>query len=440
MVVRKFGDFKYGFSENNIEKLKMAGITPSDVQGIIKAGRSRGISDEGIWQAINNQYKSFAEKYNAEQQANKEKLERGADYLAGETLPVIGTWVDELGAIKHSAISDKTYKEAHKEIEEAREYAREQFKEKAKQGNWLTRNVLRYSPEAANVINNALLAIPTGGATLMPGVSGLQGAIEGAGMGDDIGERTANAVFGGTISYALPAMFNKFLPTKGVQQQTINQLASQTDDMSKAVFAKALKYGTTPEEVISKTIPKGMRPDLWSNIRRNSVGEDVFRGALQKSASRVVSQPYEEYVEGALKKVVKPDLAKKLGETIQKARLDELGDDIVGVYDPRQIVMDAVNKVMKKAPVAQKELVGQTMSDAIARRGVAKKLTTATVKKPISTASGSIMSILRRANAPLRNLSNLGTMRTMTTNTLLPEWLRGGLDAAIEAQQFGSLK
>lgn len=439
MEVRKFGDFKYGFSENNIEKLKMAGITPSDVQGIIKAGRSRGVSDEGIWQAINNQYKSFAEKYNAEQQANKDKYNKGAAFYALEQIPVIGTWTDEAAA-RIAAIGDKSYEEAHKEIEEARDYTKKQFKENAEQGNWLTRNVLRYTPEAANIANNALLATATGGATLMPGVSGLQGALEGAGMGNDVGERTANAIFSGGISYAIPAAFNKFLPTKGVQQQTINQLASQTDDMSKAVFAKALKYGTTPEEVISKTIPKGMRPDLWSNIRRNAVGEDVFRGALQKSASRVVSQPYEEYVEGALKKVVKPDLAKKLGETIQKARLDELGDDIVGVYDPRQIVMDAVNKVMKKAPTAQKELVGQTMSDAIARRGVAKKLTTATVKKPISTASGSIMSILRRANAPLRNLSNLGTMRTMTTNTLLPEWLRGGLDAAIEAQQFGSLK
>lgn len=439
MEVRKFGDFKYGFSENNIEKLKMAGITPSDVQGIIKAGRSRGISDEGIWQAINNQYKSFAEKYNAEQQANKDKYSKGAAFYALEQIPVIGTWTDEAAA-RIAAIGDKSYEEAHKEIEEARDYTEKQFKENAEQGNWLTRNVLRYTPEASNIINNALLATATGGATLMPGVSGLQGALEGAGMGNDIGERTANAIFSGGISYAIPAAFNKFLPTKGVQQQTINQLASQTDDMSKAVFAKALKYGTTPEEVISKTIPKGMRPDLWSNIRRNAVGEDVFRGALQKSASRVVSQPYEEYIEGALKKVVKPDLAKKLGETIQKARLDELGDDIVGVYDPRQIVMDAVNKVMKKAPAAQQELVGQTMSNAIARRGVAKKLTTATVKKPISTASGSIMSILRRANAPLRNLSNLGTMRTMTTNTLLPEWLRGGLDAAIEAQQFGSLK
>lgn len=439
MTVRKFGDFKYGFSKNNIEKLKMAGITPSDVQGIIRAGRSRGISDEGIWQAINDQYKSFAEKYNAEQQANKGKYNKGAAFYALEQIPVIGTWTDEAAA-RIAAIGDKSYEEAHKEIEEARDYTKKQFKENAEQGNWLTRNVLRYTPEAANILNNALLATATGGATLMPGVSGLQGAIEGAGMGDDIGERTANAIFSGGISYAIPAAFNKFLPTKGVQQQTINQLASQTDDMSKAVFAKALKYGTTPEEVISKTIPKGMRPDLWSNIRRNAVGEDVFRGALQKSASRVVSQPYEEYVEGALKKVVKPDLAKKLGETIQKAKLDELGDDIIGVYDPRQIVMDAVNKVMKKAPTVQKELVGQTMADAIARRGVAKKLTTATVKKPISTASGSIMSILRRANAPLRNLSNLGTMRTMTTNTLLPEWLRGGLDAAIEAQQFGSLK
>lgn len=439
MEVRKFGDFKYGFSENNIEKLKMAGITPSDVQGIIRAGRSRGISDEGIWQAINNQYKSFAEKYNAEQQANKEKYNKGAAFYTLEQIPVVGTWTDEAAA-RIAAIGDKSYEEAHKEIEEARDYTKKQFKENAEQGNWLTRNVLRYTPEASNIINNALLATATGGATLMPGVSGLQGALEGAGMGNDIGKRTANAIFSGGISYAIPAAFNKFLPTKGVQQQTINQLASQTDDMSKAVFAKALKYGTTPEEVISKTIPKGMRPDLWSNIRRNAVGEDVFRGALQKSASRVVSQPYEEYVEGALKKVVKPDLAKKLGETIQKARLDELGDDIVGVYDPRQIVMDAVNKVMKKAPAAQKELVGQTMSDAVARRGVAKKLTAATVKKPISTASGSIMSILRRANAPLRNLSNLGTMRTMTTNTLLPEWLRGGLDAAIEAQQFGTLK
>lgn len=453
MTVRKFGDFKYGFSKNNIEKLKMAGITPSDVQGIIRAGRSRGISDEGIWQAINNQYKSFAEKYNAEQQANKEKFNKGAIYYTAEQVPVIGTYVDELGAYLTSD-DKKSYQETHKKIEEARKYAETQFKEGAKSGNWLSRNVWRYAPEAMNVLLNSGLAVATGGKTLMPVASGVQGAIEGFGRGDDLGERLANSALGGTISYAIPSVMNKILPTKTVQKRTVDKLAKKPMESTENIIARAIKQGTTAEDIVAKQVPRGMRKELFGNIRRASTGENIYRKTIQSSVNRVYNNPYDEYVTKEISGVA-PSYAKQIGDAIEKLKLSEMGDDVIAQIDNRKVVLDAVNKVMRGASDEAKEKVATATGDAIARWSVAKALSGATVKRPISTNSGSLWSLGRRMSAPLRDAWHYGTMRTMTTGTpnfipgnrierlsdfLTPDYIRGALDASIEKQQLGTIK
>lgn len=437
MTVRKFDDFKYGFSENNVEKLKTVGMTPTDIRSIINAGRSRGISDDNIWRAINDQYKVRAEQYNAQQEENRDKINTGSAILALGTLPFVGTWADEATA-RIAAIGDKSYEEAHKEIEEARDYTKKKFEENAKKGNWVERNIAYYTPEAARILNEGIAATATGGLTLMPGVSGLQGAIEGAGIGDDLGSRVGNAIVSGTISTAIPAAFNKLLPTKGVQEQTIKTLAKSKDPLKKYT-AEAIKAGTTPEVVISRKVSKGMRPQLWSDIGRYSIGENVFRKNLQEKASDVVSTPYEQYVKKQIAKYL-PEYADSFSEEYTKQVAKKIGGKTLVEADKRAIVTDTINKITKKASEETKDIMRKVMNMSRANRKVATGITNTALYRPVKPDSGSLYSFYRRLSAPLRNLSNLGTYRTITTNALVPEFVRGGLDAALENWQKNTVK
>lgn len=465
MTVRKFDDFKYGFSENNVEKLKTVGMTPTDIRSIINAGRSRGISDDNIWRAINDQYKVRAEQYNAQQEENRDKINTGSAVLALETLPFVGTWADEAIAnliSKERGVKDflgslseeeKAYmrenpdyavarikerpeadvKKIQAELEEARDYTKKKFEENAKKGNWVERNIAYYTPEAARILNEGIAATATGGLTLMPGVSGLQGAIEGAGIGDDLGSRVGNAIVSGTISAAIPTVLNKVSPTKGVQEQTIKTLAKSKDPLKKYT-AEAIKAGTTPEVVISRKVSKGMRPQLWSDIGRYSIGENVFRKNLQEKASDIVSTPYEQYVKKQIAKYL-PEYADSFSEEYTKQVAKKIGKKTLVEADKRAIVTDTVNKITKKASEETKDIMRKVMNMSRANKKVATGITDTALYRPINTNSGSLYSFYRRLSAPLRNLSNLGTYRTITTNALAPEFVRGGLDAALENWQ-----
>ena len=384
----------------------------------------------------------FAEPVKEQAETNK----RGAN-LAGairnvaQATPFIGTYADEAEGLIRSMVEPGGYETWRRNAEESA------------QGNIENTGYGRALNIGTNLAENALLTGLLRGKNLMPGISALQGAVEGFGRGSDIGERTSQALVGGGLGYVVPTALNRILPTKTVQKMMTEKLANGKDGLGK-IIARSILQKTTPEDVIAREVPKGMRPDLWANVRRGSVGENVMRKVVQKQASDVVSMPYEEYI---VKEVggVAPKYASKLGRAMEKLKLDQLADDVVGEFDPRAVVMDAVNDVMKGAPQTTREAVGQAVSDAVAKRGVAKKLTTATIERPVSTGSGSIWNMARRLASPLRNAYNYGTMRALTvgtpnfvpgsllerlSNRYTPDVVRGGLDALIEDYERRSLK
>lgn len=384
----------------------------------------------------------FAEPVKEQQETSSRGANLGgAIRNVAQATPVIGTYADEAEGLLRSMFQPGGYEKWRRNAEESA------------QGNIENTGYGKALNIGANIAENTILAGLTGGATLLPGVSGVQGAIEGFGEGNNWRDRAENAILRGTISTVVPAAFNRILPTKTVQNAMIKS-ASKDKNALKSIIGKSILGKTTPEDVIAREVPKGMRADLWANIRRNSVGEDVMRKVVQKQASDVVSMPYEEYI---VKEVsgVAPEYASKLGHTMEKLKLDQLADDVIGEFDPRAIVMDAVNSVMKGAPKAARENVGQVVSDAVAKRGVAKKLTSATIERPISTGSGSIWNFLRRESSPLRNIYDYGTMRALTAGTpnfvpgnllerlanrYTPDVVRGSLDALIEGYENRSLK
>lgn len=417
----------------------------------------------------------FAQRDNLETQffteAPKETTKRGAN-LGGalrniaQATPFVGTYADEAEALLRSSNvlpealsmatgvpSSITTALLPKSKEKLDYETLRKNAEESALGNIENTGYGRALNIGTNVAENALAAYLTGGATLLPPVSAAQGGIEGFGRGEDLGERITQAGVGAGLGFLIPQVLNRLLPTKTTQAALVDEL-TKSKDATKRIFAKALQQGTTPEEVIAKEVPKGMRPDLWANMRRAFTGRDTFRKPILEEASSVVSAPYSEYIEKEIANV-SPKYASKIGKEIEKLKLDELGEDIVGEFDPRQYVMDAVNKVMKSAPEAEQDLVAGTMEDAIAKRGVAKKLTSVAIERPISSGSGSIWNILRRVNSPVQNVWDALTLRGMTAGTTkaepknalerllnfyTPNAARGATDALIEDYERRTLK
>lgn len=411
----------------------------------------------------------FAENDSMEQQffaePETQKSQRGVNIggavrNVARATPFFGDWMDEIEAGIRYPFSSYDYETLRKNAEESG------------LGNIENTSYGQPLHIGTNIAENALAAYLTGGLTLLPPVSAAQGAIEGFGRGSDLGERTSNALTDAAISYVVPKILNKALPTKEIQKIALNRMPKISDGMigkaidkvakwasskkspAEEIISKALQQGITPEDVIAREVPRGMRPDLWSKLRRDFTGENVYRKTMLNQASKTVSSPYDEYITKEVEKVA-PQYAKKLGDEIEKLKLDELGEDIVGEIDPRKLVNNAVNKVMKGAKQEERELVASTMSEAIAKRGVAKKITTNAVERPIAPSSGSFWNILRRLSSPVRNVSNYGTMRTMTVGTpnyvpsnslekmlnfYTPTAIRGGLDSAIEDYEMSTIK
>ena len=443
---------RFNFNDQTVKNFNRVGITPDKIQACFDDGRKNGITDERIGDFIIDQYNKLDEPN------RRGRNTWGAGRVALSSIPLIGEGVDEAEAFIRSKIWDPkglnlSYEDYLKNARESKESMLKAFKENAKEGGWASRNIVRYTPEIANVLNNALLATGTGGATLAPKIAGAQYGLEGFLSGEGTGERTARGIVGGALGYSIAKILNKLLPTRTTQQQTIKETAKSSDALQK-YSAKALEQGITPEEVIAKEVPRGMRPDLWANMRRSSVGENAFRKDVLRQASNTYSKPYEQYIVEEVGGAV-PKYAKKLGEEIGSMKLDQLADDLVGEIDPRKYVMDAVNKVMKNATPKEQNLAIDAMTNAIAKRGVAKKITTTAIERPINPSSGAIWNWLRRANAPLRNLWNKGTIRAMTVGTpnyeatnmlerlmnfYTPDWIRGGLDSLLRGYEKDTLK
>lgn len=376
----------------------------------------------------------------------KAQTPRGAN-LAGalrnvaQATPFIGTYADELEGLLRAGEKGMDYETWRRNAEESA------------LGNIANTGYGRGLEIGTNLVENALLAGLTGGATLTPLASAAQGAIEGFGRGTDIGERAVQAGASGALGFIIPSALNRVLPTQTIQKEVIKE-AAKSKDALKSIIAKALQQDTTPEDVIAREVPKGMRSDLWANIRRSATAENVLRKKVLKQASDTYSKPYQEYIVEEVSDVV-PKYANKLGKEMEKLKLDQLGEDIVGEMDARQIATEAVNNVMRKASEEEQILAAEAMEQAIAKRGVAKKLTNVAIERPINAASGSIWNILRRIQAPFKNLSNEGLIRAMTVKTpnyearnalerllnfYTPNWVRGGLDALLEDAERKTLK
>lgn len=376
----------------------------------------------------------------------KEEPKRGANWAGAvrniaQATPWIGTYADEAEGLARSLLQGGDYEKWRRNAEESA------------LGNIANTSYGRGLEIGTNLLENSLLAGLTGGATLMPQISAAQGAIEGFGRGSDIGSRTVNAGAGGAIGFVVPSIANRILPTKTVQQQVTKQL-TKSSNPAKQIIAKALEENITPEEVIARDVERGMRPDLWARLRRAYVGKNALRKPVLEQASETVSKPYAEYIKENIEEV-SPKYASKIAEKIEKMKLDELGEDVIGEFDPRQYVMDAVNSVMRDAKEEEQIAVAGAIEKAIAKRGVAKKLTNVAVERPISSNSGAIYSFLRRAQAPLSDLYDRGLLRTLTVGTgakqpqnmaqrlldlYTPDVARGGLDALIENYERESIK
>lgn len=375
------------------------------------------------------------------------KTPRGANFAGAvrnvaQNIPVIGPYADEAEGLARSLIGGGDY---------------EMWRRNAEQsalGNEQNTGYGRALGLGTNLAGNIGLAALTSGATLLPGVSAVQGGIEGFGRGDDLGSRTAQAGAGAALGAVIPAAFNRIFPTKSVQTAVTKSLAEKAELTPQKIVARAIQEQTTPEDVIAREVPRSMRPELWSSIRRESVGENVYRKALQEQAGKVYNKPYAEFIAEEVGSV-SPKYASQLSKEMEKLKLDQLGEDIVGEIDARSVVMDAVNKVMRNAPAAEKEAVAGAMDNAIARWGIAKQMSRATMKKPLPAGNWSIGQLARKISAPARNLWNAGTLRAMTagtpnqvstslleklTNRTVPDWSRSLLDAYVEDYERRSLK
>lgn len=380
-------------------------------------------------------------------QQEQPKTPRGTN-LAGavrnvaQNIPIVGPYADEAEGLARSLIEGGDY---------------EMWRRNAEQsalGNEQNTGYGRALGLGTNLAGNIGLAALTGGATLLPPVSAAQGGIEGFGRGDDLGSRTSQAAVSAALGAAVPVAFNRIFPTKSVQTALTKKLAGGAELTPQKIIARAIEQGTTPEDIIAREVPRSMRPELWSSIRRESVGENVYRKALQEQAGKVYDKPYAEFIAEEVGSV-SPKYASQLSKEMEKLKLDQLGEDIVGEIDARSVVMDAVNKVMRNAPSAEKEAVAGAMDSAIARWGIAKQMSRATMKKPLPAGNWSFGQLARKVSAPARNLWNAGTLRAMTAGTpnqvstsvsqslinrTVPNWSRAMLDALTEDYERRSLK
>lgn len=373
----------------------------------------------------------------------------GAIRNVAQATPFIGTYADELeGWIRAG--------EGGKDFETWRKNAEESAKGNIKNtGYGLPLNI------GTNLAENAVLGALTRGATLMPGMSAIQGAAEGYGVGNNWRDRAENAAFGGAIGYAVPTALNKILPTKSTQKRLLTSLAKRPlettapdSKVSQTLIARALQQGTTPDQVIANQVSKGYRDNLLGNLGRAGVGEDVYRGLLMKNMAELRRPGYATYIGERIDDVL-PGWGKKFMNEVESLEAKELGEDIFEKTDPRKIVKIAVNKVMKGASAEERELASKTMENAIAVQGVAKKTLPVLKAKPVSTGSGALWNFARRSGTPLRNLNNWGTMRALTLGTpnytpgnlvgrlmnwYTPNTVRGALDALVEGYETGTLK
>lgn len=390
--------------------------------------------DGKIFDVPEENLENFLSEYNSN--AQEIRVPRGAN-LAGairnieQATPFIGTLSDEREALGRTLLNMpniiKNYKDKNiidATIDEFNKFQKNA--EESAKGNIKNTSYGRPLHTAALIGGNTLAAILSRGLTLMPPVSSAQGAIEGFGEGDDLLSRSLNATTGGITGYYFPRWLNKVFPTKDVQRLTVDALAKRPLETAArdpktalTILAKAFKLDKPVEEVIASEVSKGYRPNLWNNLRNAFKNEDVLRSTFYKSAAELDRPLYDQYVEQEVRSVA-PKYANKIGENIKKLKLEQKGSDVLTNLDPREIAKDAVNDAMRKAPTADKKLVQDTIENAIAKKGVAREVQKVSVASPAEF-EGTWASLFRNLKGIPKDISNAGSLRTMTVGT--PNWL-----------------
>lgn len=289
-----------------------------------------------------------------------------------------------------------------------------------------------------SMAENAVLGGLTGGLTLLPAVSGAQGAIEGFGEGDNLNQRLANAAIQGTFSTFVPRMFNKILPTKDVNKQIVKSYAKRSLETAKpdkkaalTILAKSIEQDKPIEDVIANEVSKGYRSNLWNNLKAAFKNEDVIRSRFYKSSAEYLRKPYEETIEQEVR-VVSPKYASKIGNEIKRIKKGIKGSDIISDADPRDVVTEATNNVMRNASSADKKLVASTIENAKAKIGVAKEMKDV-AKANQAEFEGTGASLFRMVRGIPKDISNYGKIRSMTEG--IGNWgnlLRGASDDFLE--------
>jgi hypothetical protein len=444
----------FTFSDDTLKKFDRVGILPETIEEWIADGRANGVSDEGIRDFIKDEFAKMNKPY--ERGGN---VGGGLRYGLATVIPGgLGEGLDEAEALFRRYVYDPagknlSYDEYLKNARDSRKGAERIFKEETDKGSWFNRHVVGNVPLAARMAEEGLLAAGTGGATLMPGVAGALGATEGALSGEGFGNRGARALFQGGIAAGTAGLFNRLFPTKSVQSRYTNKLANSSDQIKKYT-AKAIRAGTTPEDIIAREVPKGMREELFDKIARKSVGENVLRKQMHKQASDTVSQPYAEYVADRLAQTV-PEYADAFNKQYVKEQVKNVGKKTLVEADERKFVEDAINKITKGASEETKQVIRKLMNNVRASRDVAKKLTSFAKSRAISPNSGSMYKWWRVLSSPARNANNYLLGRVMTARTpnyvgrnwveqlanfRVPDMARGALDAAVEKWNMDNIK
>lgn len=444
---------RFTFSDDTLKKFDRVGILPETIEEWIADGRAHGVSDEGIRDFIKDEFAKMNKPY--ERGGN---VGGGIRYGLASIIPGgFGEGLDEAEALFRRYIYDPagknlSYDEYLKNARDSRKGAERIFKEETDKGNWFNRHVVGNIPLAARMAEEGLLAAGTGGATLMPGVAGGLGATEGFLSGEGTGNRGARALFQGGIAAGTAGLFNRLFPTKSVQARYTNKLAQSKDPLKKYT-AKAIRAGTTPEDIIAKEVPIGMRKQLWKKVEEKSIGENVFRKQMLQQATNT-RKKYVEYVTDRLAQTT-PEYAEPFAKQYAKEKMKAYGKKTLVDLDKRKLVENAINKVTKGASEETKQVIRKLMDNIRANRAVAENITDTAIERAISPNSGSMYKWWRVLSSPARNANNYLLGRIMTARTpnyvgrnwaerlvnfRAPDMARGAVDAAIEKWNMDQIK
>ena len=412
----------FTFSDQTVDNFQRVGITPDKIEGWIADGRANGVADTGIREFIKDQY---ADLY--DQKYPGRNLSDAARFVASK-IPVVGGGVDEAEAFaKTHLLGEKSYDEYLRNARQSRDAAEAAFKENTANGNWFDRHIGKYAPIALSAVGDAMLAVGSGGATLMPRIAGAQGAVEGFLEGEGETNRAINAALYGGLRYGLASVMNKIFPTKDVADKTVKEAAKGKIVGNKKplgnVIAKSIEKGEEPVTVIAKESTRGTEPAILKNMQMALKGNDAQAKVVYDSALRNVDYKggFVQYMKDHMPKGLSPKVADRLSRGFAaleggfETAAGDTGDILVRENLP-QMIDSVINTAMRGASAAEREAVKQSAIRAFSERHVAKEIVKRLIPQNMVGQIGNQVSTIRPdriITRPLSNWLNKGTLNTL---------------------------